>query len=150
MGQVEIRQTRKAFALGGLERGRQAWGVFRQRRCVAILLHEWASPGLSLSSLLSSGMMLPVLPEQDRDGSARRQLAEWLLRLPLPVPLPVRFLFLPDSCDDGPFLQAGFRRVGGCVHYAWHRFGLREYYRYVAARYGFLQARLRAKVAVAA
>lgn len=146
-GRIGIPGTRTAFAAAGLERGREAWGVRRGGRLVAVLLREWASPGLSLSSLLSAGILLPVRPEEDADGSARRIAAQLAARAPLPGEPRVRFLFVPEACDAAPVEAAGFTRAGSCALYAFHRHGLREYYRHVSSRYGVVHARLRARSA---
>lgn len=146
-GEITMAATRAAYGRVGLERGREAWGSFRRGRCGAILLRELASPGLCLSSLLSAGVIIPV------DQSAVeevRALVEVMLSQPLPGHPPFRFLLLPDGCDERGLLAAGLRRVAGCTLYAMHRFGLQEYHRYVASRYGFLHGRLRARTTEAA
>jgi hypothetical protein len=145
-GELAMPRTRAAFAEMGLERGREAWGVFRGDRCAALLVREWGSPGLSLSGLLSSGMLLPT--SDDRD--AARELCQLMATLPMPGDPPMRFLFVPTAVDQSVVEQAGYRRVGGCVLYACHRVGLREFLRFFAARYGFLQARISLKKPVAA
>jgi hypothetical protein len=40
--------------------------------------------------------------------------------------------------------------VAGCTLYVFHGYGLQEYHRYVATRYGFLHGRLRARIPEAA
>jgi hypothetical protein len=147
-GEIGIARTREAFASVGLERGREAWGSFRGDRCAAVLVREWASPGLSLSSLLSAGMLFPCGDEEDAD--AVRAACELLRELPAPGNPPAQFLFVPKSVNQAPVEQAGFRRVGGCVLYGLHRVGLREFLRFFAARYGFLQARMSVRKPVAA
>ena len=72
-GEIELPQTRAAYAKFGIERGRDAYGAFRDDQCVAVLLRETASPGLCLSGLMSASFLLPVLPDADLDGT--RQLA---------------------------------------------------------------------------
>jgi hypothetical protein len=144
-GEVEMPRTRAAYRRFGLERGREAWGAFDDERCVAVLLREYASPGLCLSGLLSAGMLLPVLPERDPDGAMRRKLCEHLRRTSLPGAPPLRFLFTPGDADEAPILAAGFRLVGRCTLFAFHRSSIVDYQRHVSSRYGFLQARLRGR-----
>ena len=148
-GRIGLARSRAAFARVGLERGREAWGAVRDGRVVAILVREWASPGLSLSSLLCSGMLLPVRPEDDADGAGRRALLTLLRGAPVPGDLPQRFVFVPAGADEAPMIAAGFERAGSCVLYAWHRTGMREYYRYVNERYGLVYGRLQARAALA-
>ena len=73
-----------------------------------------------------------------------------LLAQPLPGNPPFRFLLVPESIDEAHLRAAGMRRVAGCTLYAMHRYGLQEYHRYVASRYGFLHGRLRARTTEAA
>jgi hypothetical protein len=146
-GEIEIPKTRAAYAKLGLERTRHAFGAFADDRCVAVLLRETASPGLSLSGLLSASFLLPVVPEADADGSKRRALAELARSTPLPGDPPKRFLFLPSGIDDAPVRSAGFEPVAACTFFALHRLGIAEYQRYVADKYGLLQARLRGRSA---
>ena len=40
-------------------------------------------------------------------------------------------------------LAAGWRPIGQCTYFALHRLGIVDYQRYVADKYGLLQARLR-------
>ncbi len=145
-GQVRLPHTRADFARVGLSRGREAWGAWSQGRCSGVLLREWASPGLCLSSVLSAGVLLPVTGEPE----GLRALAEVLLTEPLPGDPPVRLLFVPEGLDDAPLLAAGLRRTAGCTLYAMHRYGLREYQRYVSSRYGFLHGRLHKRITAAA
>jgi hypothetical protein len=146
-GEIELPQTRSAYRKIGVERGRRAFGVFAGGSCIAILLNEMASPGLSLSGLLSASMFLPVLPHLDPDGSKRRALAELARTVEVSGSPPHRFLFLPAGADDGPLRAAGFRTIGDCTFFALHRLGIVEYQRYVANRYGLLHARLRGRSA---
>jgi hypothetical protein len=88
-----------------------------------------------------------VLPAVDPDGSKRRALAFLARRGRLPGDPPNRFLLLPLSEDERPVLEAGFTPTGSCTFFALHRLGILEYQRYVADRYGLVQARLRARVA---
>ena len=67
------------------------------------------------------------------------------MRAAVPGDPPNRFLFVPEPVDEAPLLAAGFRRVGGCTLFALHRLGVLEYQRYVATRYGLLQARIRGR-----
>lgn len=147
VGEIELPQTRSAYAKVGLERTRQAFGAFADHQCAAVLLRETASPGLCLSGLLSASFLLPVLPAVDPDGSKRRALAFLARRGRLPGDPPNRFLLLPLSEDERPVLEAGFTPTGSCTFFALHRLGILEYQRYVADRYGLVQARLRARVA---
>ena len=64
-GEIELPRTRAAYRKLGVERSRRAFGAFTGQSCVAVLLSETASPGLSLSGLLSSSMFLPVRPDLD-------------------------------------------------------------------------------------
>jgi len=146
-GEIEMPQTRAAYAKLGIERTRQAFGAFVDDRCAAILLRETASPGLCLSGLLSAGFFLPVLPGADPDGSKRQALAHHARRACVPGDPPKRFLFLPSGEDDQPLLAAGFTPIGACTFFALHRLGMIDYQRYVADRYGLLQARMRARQA---
>ena len=149
-GQLKLSQTARAFADVGIERGREAWGAFRDNRCAAVLVREWASPGLSLSSLLSSAILLPGAADADPDGALTRALCDLLRERPVPGDPPLRFLYVPKHADQTAVEAAGFRRVGGCVLFACHRIGLREFHRFFAARYGFLQARMSHRRSVAA
>jgi hypothetical protein len=144
-GDLGLRATAAAWRRVGLERGREAWGAFTSGRPTAVLLREWASPGLSLSSLLSASLYLPV--RADPGGAAARALVQVALEHDLPGAPPARFVFAPDECDPAPLLDAGLRRVAGCTLYAFGGLGMREYHRYVATRYGFLHGRLRARSA---
>jgi hypothetical protein len=140
--------TEAQFARAGLERRREAWGSFARGRCRAILLREVASPGLCLSSLLSAGVLLPVASTGiDEDVAG---LVETLLTAPLPSSPPMRFLLVPEGIDERPLAATGMRRVAGCTLYAMHRYGLQEYHRYVASKYGFLHGRLRARTSTEA
>jgi hypothetical protein len=144
-GELRVNETRRAFAKVGIVRSREAWGAFRAGRCQAILVQELASPGLALSSVLSSAMLLPTTAQpNDADVMALASLAR---SRPLPGDPPVRFIFVPQPFDDRALVAAGFRRAAGCTLYAMHRFGLSEYQRFVSTRYGFLHGRLRARVA---
>jgi hypothetical protein len=145
-GEITLQKTQAQYARVGLERRREAWATFDRGRCSAILLREIASPGLCLSSLLSAGVLLPV---RDDAGDDLAALAEVLLTRPLPGNPPYRFLLAPEHADERAIVQSGFRRVAGCTLYAMHRFGLSEYHRYVATRYGFLHGRLRARTEAA-
>ncbi len=49
--------------------------------------------------------------------------------------------------DDGPLVAAGFKAIGDCTFFALHRLGIVDYQRYVANKYGLLQARLRGSAA---
>jgi hypothetical protein len=144
--EIELPETRAAYAKVGLERTRQAFGAFTDQRCAAVLLRETASPGLCLSGLLSASFLLPVLPAVDPDGSKRRALALLARRSRLPGNPPRRFLLLPTGEEEGPVLEAGFTLAGACTFFALHRLGILDYQRYVADRYGLVQARLRARV----
>ena len=146
-GEIELPRTRAAYRKIGVERDRRAFGAFAGASPVAILLSETASPGLSLSGLLSASMFLPVLPELDPDGSKRRALAELARAVDVPGSPPNRFLFLPAGADDAPLVAAGFKAIGECTFFALHRLGIVEYQRYVANKYGLLQARLRGRAA---
>jgi|GEM_PF-1863443 len=141
-GELGMKKTRRAFGELGLDRGRESWGAFRDDRCAAVLVREWASPGLSLSSLLSSGILLPGPADADPDGSLVRALCDVVRQRPVPGEPPLKFLYVPKHADQRAVEAAGFRRVGGCVLFACHRIGLREFHRFFAARYGFLQARM--------
>jgi hypothetical protein len=144
-GELELPRTRAAYRRIGVERDRRAFGVFAGDACVAILLAERASPGLCLSGLLSAAMLLPVLPERDADGSKRRALARLVRAAEVPGAPPHRFLFLPSGADPAPLLAEGFRTIGECTFFALHRLGIVDYQRYVANKYGLLQARLRGR-----
>ncbi len=112
---------------------------------MAVLLRETASPGLCLSGLLSASYLLPVLPSADPDGSRRRALCQLARSTRIPGDPPVRFLFLPEGSDDEPLRASGFTPIGECTFFALHRLGILEYQRYVADKYGLLQARLRSR-----
>ncbi len=144
-GEIELPKTRASYARLGLERTREAFGAFADDRCVAVLLRETASPGLCLSGLMSAAFLLPVLPDADPDGATRRALCELARATPVPGNPPKRFLFLPAGQDDTPVRATGFAPVGDCTFFALHRLGILEYQRYVADRYGLLQARLRGR-----
>lgn len=142
-GQLTLPESRAAFARGGLVRGRDALGVWRGGQCVAILLREWASPGLCLSSMLNAAMLLPVCQEADPDGRATASLLRMALTLPLHGEPPWRLVLVPVPWDVNRAAPAGLARVAGCTLFAFHRHGQREYHHYVASRYGLLHARLR-------
>ena len=146
-GEVELPRTRAAYAKLGLERTRDAYAAFTDDRCVGVLLRETASPGLCLSGLLSASFLLPVLPEADPDGTKRLALCRLARATRLPGDPPQRFLFLPLGADDAPVRAAGFEPIGACTFFALHRLGILEYQRYVADKYGLLQARLRGRAA---
>lgn len=146
-GEVEIPRTRAAYAKLGIERTRDAYGAFADDRCVAVLLRETASPGLCLSGLLSASFLLPVLPDADPDGSRRLALCQLARANRVPGDPPRRFLFLPLGADDAPLRAAGFEPIGACTFFALHRLGILEYQRYVADKYGLIQARLRGRAA---
>lgn len=145
VGEIELPSTRAAYERIGVERRRRAYGAFEGGRCAAILLQEIASPGLALSGLLSAAILLPVVRDADRDGTKQQRLCELARAVELPGAPPNRFLFLPMGTDEGPALAAGFTRVGDCTFFALHRLGIADYQRYVADRYGLLQARLRGR-----
>jgi hypothetical protein len=86
---------------------------------------------------------------RDLEGDVNA-LCDVLLSQPLPGNPPCRFLLAPESVDEAHLRAAGMRRVAGCTLYAMHRYGLQEYHRYVASRYGFLHGRLRARTTEAA
>lgn len=146
-GEIELPQTRAAYGKLGIERTRQAFGAFADERCVAVLLRETASPGLCLSGLLSASFFLPVQGAPDPDGSKRRALAELARATDVPGNPPQRFLFLPLGEDDSPLLAGGWQQIGACTFFALHRFGILDYQRYVADKYGLVQARMRARAA---
>jgi hypothetical protein len=146
-GQLALPHTRAAFRRVGLTRTREAWGSFAAGRCTAVLVREIASPGLCLSSLLSAGTLIPI---DDRDGEGMVGLCRHFLAAPLPGDPPFRFMLLPEGSSEAALVASGFRRQAGCTLYAMHRFGLQEYHRYVASRYGFLHGRLRARTTEAA
>jgi hypothetical protein len=146
-GEIELPETRAAYARLGIERGRDAHGAFRDDQCVAVLLRETASPGLCLSGLMSASFLFPVLPGADPDGTRQLALCDLARAAPVPGDPPNRFLFVPTSNDHGPVLAAGFRPIGECTYFALHRLGIVEYQRYIADKYGLLQARLRRRVA---
>jgi hypothetical protein len=147
-GEIALPATRAQFSRAGLERRREIWGGFSRGRCRAILLREIASPGLCLSSLLSAGLLLPSTSSEL--GGEIEALVETLLSQPLPSNPPYRFLLAPESIDARLLASAGLKRVAGCTLYAMHRYGLQEYHRYVASKYGFLHGRLRARTTEAA
>ena len=146
-GEIELPRTRAVYRKLGVERSRRAFGAFTGQSCVAVLLSETASPGLSLSGLLSSSMFLPVRPDLDQDGLKRQALAELARSVEIPGSPPHRFLFVPGGVDDGPVVAAGFKPIGDCTFFALHRLGIVDYQRHVANKYGLLQARLRGKAA---
>ena len=146
-GEIELPQTRAAYAKQGMERGRDAVGAFSGDQCVAVLLRETASPGLCLSGLMSASFLLPVLPGADLDGSKQLALCDLARAARLPGDPPNRFLFVPTNTNHGPVLAAGFRPIGECTYFALHRLGIVEYQRYIADKYGLLQARLRRRTA---
>jgi hypothetical protein len=146
-GEVEMPKTRAAFAKVGIERAREAYGAFAGDRCVGILLQETASPGLCLSGLMSAAFLLPTLPETDPDGSKRRALCALARSARLPGDPPKRFVFLPLGADDSPLRATGFEAIGECTVFALHRMGILDYQRFVADRYGLLQARIRGRSA---
>jgi len=147
VGEIELPSTRAAYRRIGAERRRRAYAAFDGDRCAAILLQETASPGLALSGLLSAAMLLPVVRGADPDGAKQRALCELARATELPGAPPNRFLFLPTGADEGPVVAAGFTPVGDCTLFALHRLGIPDYQRYVAKRYGLLQARLRGRAA---
>jgi hypothetical protein len=147
-GEIALPSTRAAFARAGLVREREAWGRFVHGRCRALLLRELASPGLCLSSLLSAGLLLP-LDARDLEADLA-PLVDVLLSEPLPGNPPHRFLLAPDGVDERALGNLGLRRLAGCTLYAMHRYGLQEYHRYVASKYGFLHGRLRARTSTEA
>jgi hypothetical protein len=147
-GHIRLRDTSAAYRRAGLARGREAYALFDRGAPMAVLLREWASPGLSLSSLLDAGIYLPITP--DPEGRAAAALVQVLLSAPLPGDPLVRFLFVPGAPEEAPLLAAGLHRVAGSVLYAFQGLGLQEYQRYVATRYGLLHGRLRARVSEAA
>jgi hypothetical protein len=146
-GELELPEARAAYRKLGIERTRDAYGAFADDRCVAVLLRETASPGLCLSGLLSAAYLLPVLPGADPDGSRRRALCQLARATRIPGDPPIRFLFLPEGTDDAPARASGFSAIGECTFFALHRLGILEYQRYVADKYGMLQARLRSRSA---
>jgi hypothetical protein len=142
-GEVGLPQTRAAYAKLGMERRRQAFGAFSDDQCVAVLLQEIASPGLCLSGLMSASLLLPVIPGADPDGTKQLALCGQARAARVPGDPPNRFLFVPADADHGPVLAAGFRPIGQCTYFALHRLGIVDYQRYIADKYGLLQARLR-------
>jgi hypothetical protein len=142
-GEIELPQTRAAYAKVGMERRREAFGAFAGDQCVAVLLQEIASPGLCLSGLMSASFLLPVLQGADPDGTKQLALCDLARAARVPGDPPNRFLFVPENTDHGPVLSAGFRPIGQCTYFALHRLGIVEYQRYIADKYGLLQARLR-------
>jgi c-di-GMP-binding flagellar brake protein YcgR len=146
-GEIELPRTRAAYRRLGIERERRAYGAFAEEACVAVLLAETASAGLCLSGLLSASMYFPVLPHLDPDGSKRRALCDFARARPLAGSPQYRFLFAPRDIDAAPLVASGFRALGGCTFFALHRMGLLDYQRYVANKYGLLQARLRGRPA---
>ncbi len=149
-GHLTLPDSRRDFARLGLARGREALGVWRKDLCVAVLLREWSSPGLCLSSMLNAAMIIPVFEEADPDGSARASLLRLALTLPLHGNPPWRLVLAPAPWDVGHAAAAGLSRLAGCTLYAFHRHGQREYHHYVASRYGLLHARLRTPAGEAA
>jgi hypothetical protein len=146
-GEIDLPDTRAAYAKLGMTRSREAYGAFSGDQCVAVLLRESASPGLCLSGLLSASFLLPVLPGADLDGARQLALCDLARAAPLPGDPPNRFLFVPTAANHGPVLAAGFRPIGECTYFALHRLGIVEYQRYIADKYGLLQARLRRRLA---
>jgi hypothetical protein len=146
-GEIALNRTRAAYRRVGLVRAREAFGAFVGDRCVAILLQEEASPGLCLSGLMSAATLLPVLPDLDPDGAHRHALCALARGGDITGGAPNRFLFVPTGADEAPIAAAGFRPIGTCTFFAFHRLALLEYQRYVASRYGLLQARLRGRPA---
>jgi hypothetical protein len=146
-GEIELPQTRAAYAKLGMERGRDAHGAFSGDQCVAVLLRETASPGLCLSGLMSAAFLFPVLPGADPDGTKQLALCDLARASTLPGDPPHRFLFVTTNSNHGPVLAAGWRPIGECTYFALHRLGIVEYQRYIADKYGLLQARLRRRVA---
>jgi hypothetical protein len=142
-GEIGLPQTRAAYAKLGMERRREAFGAFSDEQCVAVLLQELASPGLCLSGLMSASFLLPVLPGSDPDGAKQLALCQLARAAPVPGDPPNRFLFVPTNADHGPVLAAGWRPIGQCTYFALHRLGIVDYQRYIADKYGLLQARLR-------
>jgi len=142
-GEIQLPQTRAAYAKVGMERRREAFGAFSGDQCVAVLLQETASPGLCLSGLMSASFLLPVLQGADPDGAKQLALCDLARAAPVPGDPPNRFLFVPANTDHGPVLAAGWRPIGQCTYFALHRLGIVDYQRYIADRYGLLQARLR-------
>jgi len=141
-GEVALPATAAQYARLGLVRRREAWGTFDRGKPTALLLREVASPGLCLSSIMSAGLLLPVRDDAGDDVAA---LAHVVRTHPLPGDPPYRFLLAPASVDERLLTGAGLRRVAGCTLYAMHRYGLQEYHRFVASKYGFLHGRLRAR-----
>jgi hypothetical protein len=92
-------------------------------------------------------MYFPVLPHVDPDGSKRRALCDFARSRPLAGSPRHRFLFAPQDIDAAPLIASGFRSLGECTFFALHRMGLLDYQRYVANKYGLLQARLRGRPA---
>ena len=142
-GEIQLPQTRAAYAKVGIERRREAFGAFSGDQCVAVLLQETASPGLCLSGLMSASFLLPVLQGADPDGAKQLALCDLARAAPVPGDPPNRFLFVPANTDHGPVLAAGWRPIGQCTYFALHRLGIVDYQRYIADKYGLLQARLR-------
>lgn len=142
-GQIRLRGVAADWREVGLDRGREPWAAFKRGRLVGILLREWASPGLSLSSLLSASLYLPV--HSDLDADTARSLLELGLQHDVPGRPPVRFVLTPEPHDSTLFEAVGLHRVAGCTLYAFHGIGLQEYQRYMATRYGFLYGHLRAR-----
>jgi hypothetical protein len=146
-GEIGLPRTRAAYAKVGIERHREAFGAFSGDQCVAVLLQETASPGLCLSGLMSASFLLPVLQGADPDGVKQRALCDLARAAAVPGDPPNRFLFVPANSDHGPVLASGFRPIGQCTYFALHRLGIVDYQRYIADKYGLLQARLRRRAA---
>jgi hypothetical protein len=146
-GEIELPETQAAYAKIGMERRREAFGAFSDDQCVAVLLQETASPGLCLSGLMSASFLLPVLQGADPDGAKQRALCDLARAARVPGDPPNRFLFVPENTDHGAVLASGWRPIGQCTYFALHRLGIVEYQRYIADKYGLLQARLRRRSA---
>lgn len=145
-GEIELPETRAAYAKLGMERRREAFGAFSGDQCVAVLLNEVASPGLCLSGLMSASFLLPVLQGADPDGTKQLALCALARGARVPGDPPNRFMFVPANTDHGPVLAAGWRPIGHCTYFALHRLGIVDYQRYIADKYGLLQARLRRRL----
>ena len=145
-GHVELPRCKADYAQAGLDRGREAFGAFVGGQCVAMLVREWATPGLSLSGFLSTGYLLPVLPHLDPEGAALKAMASLNRELPVPGAPPLRFLFAPPMVSLATLADVGYWEVVPAVFLAGHRLGSRQYQRYIASRYGLLYARRKARV----
>ena len=128
---------------------RDAFGAFSGDQCVAVLLRETASPGLCLSGLMSAprsccrSCRAPIRTAPSscalcdaRAGDAR-----------CPAIPPNRFLFVRPAPTTAPCSPPGWRPIGECTYFALHRLGIVEYQRYIADKYGLLQARLHRRTA---